>query len=101
MKSLFLFSMLTASTLFGVEDSSTTSDQGLDMHLEADLLFEKKVMVYNYDGLLIKEYALDDVVNDDISLMDHMILEDSDFAFEYFGDFYYLGNSESIQAMAN
>lgn len=85
----------------GVADSSNHEHQGLEMQLENDLIFPKMVKIYDYDGSLIREFPLDDVVNDKITLIDHMIIEESDFAFDHLGDYYYLGDSENIQAVVN
>ena len=81
--------------------SSINDIQALEMQLENDIVFQKMVRIYDYDGALIKEFPLDDVVNNKISLMDHMILEESDFAFDHLGDYYYLGDSENLQAVIN
>ncbi len=102
MKSLVLLIMLAFSlTIPSVADSSIRDNQGLEMQLENDLVFQKMVRIYNYDGSLIREFPLDDVVNNKISVMDHMIMEESDFAFDHLGDYYYLGDSENIQAVIN
>ncbi|MEO1254094.1 MAG: hypothetical protein AAFY41_04280 [Bacteroidota bacterium] len=102
MKSLILLTTLaTALIIPGVADSSSRENSELDMQLENDLVFQKMVRIYNYEGSLIREFPLDDVVNDKISILDHMIMEESDFAFDHLGDYYYLGDSENIEAAIN
>lgn len=93
MKSLFLLTLLSASITIGASETQMQADQGLSMQLETDLVFQKMVKVYSYDGSLIKEFPLDDVVNNQISVVDHILLNESDFAFDYFGDYYYFGDS--------
>ena len=102
MKLLSLFITLTGLLLMPrVADSSTLENQGLEMQIENDLVFQKMVKIYDYDGLLIREFPLEDVVNDKITLVDHMIMEESDFAFDHMGDYYYLGDAKDIQDIVN
>ncbi|MEP1034433.1 hypothetical protein [Ekhidna sp.] len=101
MKSLLLLIALAVSTIAGSAEVSEQANQGLRMQLDTDLVFEKMVKVYNYEGSLVIEIPLTDVAKNDVSVIDNMILEESDFAFDYQGDYYYFGDSEYIQAIVN
>lgn len=101
MKSLLLLVALFTSALAGSNAAPLYANQGLSMQLETDLVFEKMVKIYNYDGSLVKEIPLTKVVNNEITIIEHMILEDSDFAFDHQGDYYYFGDSDYIQALVN
>ncbi|MEO9483266.1 MAG: hypothetical protein ABJG47_07470 [Ekhidna sp.] len=101
MKSLLLLLALAVSTIAGSAEASEQSDQGLSMQLDTDLVFEKMVKVYNYEGSLVREIPLTKVTNNEVSVVDNMILEESDFAFDYQGDYYYFGDSEYIEAFVN
>lgn len=92
---------LSASVLIGTAEAPVQSSQGLDMQIDSDMVFQKMVKIYDYEGSLVREIPIDDVANNKISVLDHMILEDSDFAFDYQGDYYYFGDSENIQAVVN
>ena len=100
MKSLLLLLMLSGSIILGAADTSMQSNQGLRMQVDPDLVFQKMVKVYSYDGSLIKEFPLNDVANNDISVADHLILEQSDFAFDHRGDYYYFGDA-GVEALIN
>ena len=101
MKSLLLLTALVVSAFAGSNAAIPHADQGLSMQLDTEIVFEKMVKIYDYDGSLIKEIPLTRVTNNEISVVEHMILEDSDFAFDYQGDYYYFGDSDYIQAMVN
>ena len=92
---------LTVSTIAGSTEVSDHANQGLSMQLDTDLVFEKMVKIYDYEGSLVREIPLTKVTNNEVSVIDNMILEDSDFAFDYQGDYYYFGDSEYIQAIVN
>ena len=100
MKSLLLLLTLSASTMLGASETPMQSNQGLRMQLETDLVFQKMVKVYSYEGSLIREFPLNDVANNEISVADHLILEESDFAFDYQGDYYYFGSSK-VESLIN
>jgi hypothetical protein len=93
MKSLLLLTLLGISITLGASETQMQANQGLRMQLETDLVFQKMVKIYSYDGSLIREFPLNDVANNEISVADHILLEESDFAFDYFGDYYYFGDS--------
>ncbi|MEQ8903689.1 hypothetical protein [Ekhidna sp.] len=93
MKSILLLTLLSASITLGASETQLQADQGLSMQLETDLIFQKMVKIYSYEGSLIREFPLDDVANNQISVADHILLEESDFAFDYFGDYYYFGDA--------
>ena len=101
MKSLLLLMTLTVSAVAVTAEAPMQNNQGLSMQLDTDLVFQKMVKIYDYQGSLVREIPLTEVVNNEISIMDHMILEESDFAFDYQGDYYYFGDSENIQAIVN
>lgn len=101
MKSLLLLMALAVSTIAGSAETTGQANQGLSMQLDTDLVFEKMVKVYDYNGSLVREIPLTKVANNEISVLDNMILEESDFAFDYQGDYYYFGDSEYIQAIVN
>lgn len=101
MKSLLLLMTLAFSALAGSAEAPQRDDQGLSMQLDTDLVFEKMVRIYDYEGSLVREIPLTKVANNEISVIDNMILEESDFAFDYQGDYYYFGDSEYIQAIIN
>ena len=100
MKSLLLLLTLSASVMLGAAEAPMQSNQGLRMQLESDNVFQKMVRIYSYDGSLIREFPLTDVANNDISVADHLILEESDFAFDHQGDYYYFGDA-SVEALIN
>lgn len=101
MKSLLLLVALLTSAFAGSNAAPLDANRGLSMQLEADLVFEKMVKVYNYNGTLVTEIPLTKVANNEISVVENMILEDSDFAFDYQGDYYYFGDSDYIKALVN
>lgn len=100
MKSLFLLMLMGLSSMAGLSQANMRGNQGLDMHLDTELVFEEMVKVYDYEGNLLKEFQLADVVNNKISLHDHFLLEQSDFAFDYLGDYYYF-SEEAYTAEIN
>ncbi|SNS53599.1 hypothetical protein SAMN05421640_0566 [Ekhidna lutea] len=100
MKSLFLLFLLTASAFVSAEAPMQTN-QGLSMQLDTDLVFQKMVKVYGYDGSFIREFPLTEVANNQISMEDHMILQESDFAFDFHGDYYYFRELNNIQSIVN
>ena len=89
MKLLLILSFLAVSAIGGTSQQSPLRNQDLDMQLSAEFEFKEKVKIFDYDGELLNEYLLEDVVNNDITLSDHFALEESDFAFDYLGDYYY------------
>lgn len=68
---------------------SAPSDNQLEMQVDLELQFEKKVKVFDYDGNLLSEHLASEVINNEISVVDYCHLRDSDFAFDYLGDHYY------------
>lgn len=88
MKSLLILAFLAIS-LIAASSFSTSSEQGIEMLLSSEIQFEEKVKVFDYDGNLLKEYVLSDVANDELSATDYFALQQSDFAFDYLGDYYY------------
>jgi len=96
MKSLLLLLMLGTSFLTGTEEGSHNTNQGLEIQLKTDLVFQHMVRIYSYEGDLIRELTVEDVANNDISVADYLILQDSDFAFDHRGDYYYFRESGDI-----
>lgn len=101
MKSLLLILALSATAFVSTAEAPQHIDRGLNMQLDTDLVFQQMVRIYSYKGELVREFPVSAVTNNQISVMDHMILEDSDFAFNDRGDYYYFGDSENIQAIVN
>ncbi|MEP0986204.1 hypothetical protein [Ekhidna sp.] len=101
MKSLLFVALLSFSAFAVTAEAPMQTNQGLSMQLESDLVFEKMVMIYDYSGSLIREIPLNDVANNTIDVVDHMILEESDFAFDYQGNYYYFGDSKNIPRIVN
>lgn len=101
MKLVFLATLLLSSILPAASDVASIHDQGVGMQLSAELEFSKTVQVYDYEGGLIKQFKLDEVTNDDITISEHLFLEASDFAFSYQGDYYYLGNEADMTGIVN
>lgn len=98
MKLLLLLTFMVASA-FAESPQTKSTDLGLEMQLSTEIEFVEKVKVYTYSGKLIKEFPLTNVVNNDISVSDHVLVEQSDYAFDFLGDYYYfseLGESISI-----
>ena len=89
MKSLLLLMLMGMSAFAFSPKADMRDNQGLDMLLEMEIEYEEMVRVYDYEGNLVKEFKLASVVNNEISLNDHFLLEQSDFAFDYLGDYYY------------
>ncbi|MEM6734698.1 MAG: hypothetical protein AAGC64_01885 [Bacteroidota bacterium] len=89
MKSVFILLLMALSTFVGSSQINNSFNQGLEMQLSAEINFQEKVKIYDYSGNLLKEYILSDVVNNDIAILDYFILEESDYAFNYLGDYYY------------
>ena len=94
MKSLLLLTLLGVSMLVGVPEEGVHDGQGLDMQLNSELVFPEMVRIYDYEGNLVKEFMMEDVANNDITINDHFLLNESDFAFSYMGDYYYLRSKE-------
>lgn len=89
MKTL-LTGMLMATAMLSSTSSFTDGAQAkLEMQILSDEAFQNKVKIFDYSGNLIKEMRADDVGQDQISVADYMLLENSDFAFGYLGDYYY------------
>jgi len=89
MKSLFVLAFIAVSAINAPVSENSLEDQGLEMQLTAEIEFQQMVKVYDYQGKLMKEYFLSDVVNNNITVTDHILIEGSDFAFDYLGDYYY------------
>ncbi|MEM0938552.1 MAG: hypothetical protein AAF600_00175 [Bacteroidota bacterium] len=96
MKSVLILSFMVFSTFVGSSQISNSFSQGLEMHLSSEIDFQEKVKIYDYSGNLLKEYILSDVVNNNIAITDHFILEESDYAFNYLGDYYYFSEVLNI-----
>ncbi|WP_420316901.1 hypothetical protein [Ekhidna sp.] len=101
MKSLLLLLMLSASGILGTAEATMRDNQGLNMQIDADLEFQQMVKIYSYEGELVKEFPLNDVANNKISVIDHIVLEESDFAFDHQGDYYYFRDAEGLPEMLN
>lgn len=86
--------LLTGSVLATLLSGAPTLQIGdvppLEMQLQVDEVLSEKVRVFDYHGNLLQEMKVEDVANDDISISEYFILENSHFAFDYLGDHYYL-----------
>ena len=89
MKSILLLSLMAVSAIAGTSKDNLPRNLELDMQLASQMDFQEKVKIYDYNGNLLNEYLLTDVVNNDITVLDHFALEQSDFAFDFLGDYYY------------
>lgn len=89
MKSLLILSLIAVSTIVESPQSNQPRNEDLEIQLVTEIEFPEKVKIYDYDGNLLKEYLLADVANNDITFSDYFMLEESDFAFDYLGDYYY------------
>ncbi len=87
MKSLFILSALFGTLFMGSLNERSNPELTMDIAMEEAL--QEKVRVYDYDGNLLKELKVTDVATNDISVIDHILLDESDFAFEHLGDYYY------------
>ncbi|WP_425389974.1 hypothetical protein [Ekhidna sp.] len=101
MKSLLLLLMLSASVLLGSAEATMHDNQGLNMQIDSDLVFQQMVKIYTYDGELVKELSLNDVANNKISVIDHIVLQESDFAFDHQGDYYYFRDTKDAPEILN
>ncbi len=97
MKTLLVLSLIAVSAILKDPQATLTTNQGLEIQPGAEIDFQEKVRIYDYQGNLMKEYLLSEVVNNEISVSDHFIIEESDFAFDYLGDYYYF--TEEILAI--
>ncbi|MEM7298517.1 MAG: hypothetical protein AAF391_09665 [Bacteroidota bacterium] len=93
MKSLLLLTLMAISFVMESPEAELRNDQGLNMQL-SEIVFQEMVKVYDYEGNLLREFQLTDVVNNNITIDDHVLLEQSDFAFDYLGDYYYFSEDE-------
>jgi len=86
---------LLAISLFAV--SANYVDKELEIQLATEIQFEEKVKIFDYDGNLLEEYALTDVANNAISSAEYYALQESHYAFNYLGDYYYF--TEELKTM--
>ena len=100
MKTLFIISLMAVSAIVESSQSTLLDNHGLEMNFDIEMEFEKMVKIYDYEGKLMKEYFLSDVVNNEVALSDHFLIEESDFAFDYLGDYYYF-NEELLPIEVN
>ena len=96
MKPLLILTFMAVS-LFTQSAGYVDAEQGIEMQLASEIKFEEKVKIFDYDGNLLEEYALADVVNDELSSSDYYTLQESDYAFSYLGDYYYF--SEELETL--
>ena len=89
MKILFGVVMLM-TTLLPTKLLPERSSQNVEMMLLADEALQSQVKIFDYNGNLLNEMNTKDVSNNDISIKDYFLLESSDYAFQYLGDYYYL-----------
>ena len=89
MKTLLVISLLSLSALVESSQKTIPATHAWEINFDEEIEFEKMVKVYDYQGKLMKEYELSQVVNNKITVSDHILIEESDFAFDYLGDYYY------------
>ena len=89
MKTPLIACFLSLVMLSGNAVTQERREVNLQAELRAEEVLEDKVRVFDYSGNLITELNADDIAQNEISLSDYLILEDSDFAFDYLGDYYY------------
>ena len=89
MKLLFLLAFAGLSMMAESPQTKALTDHGLEMQINTEMDFPEMVKIYDYQGNLVQELLLSEVVNNEISISDYMMLEDSDYAFNYLGDYYY------------
>ncbi|MEP1095040.1 MAG: hypothetical protein ABJG78_08005 [Cyclobacteriaceae bacterium] len=90
MKLLISGTIFLAAMFPGIPIPSQNSQELVEMQVLADDVLKDKVKVYDYTGNLLKEMAAEDVANNQISIADYFVLDNSGFAFKYLGDYYYL-----------
>ena len=83
------FSLLAESPTLNVSEN-----QALEMQILQDLKFQEMVKVYDYEGNLLKEMTLNQVANNEITAADFSLLDVSDYAFSFCGDYYYFQNEK-------
>ena len=93
MKSFLSILLLSFSAVSLTAEEASYNNQELDIQLASDPILQKSVKILGYDGALVREFALNDVANNKISVLDNLILDQSDFAFDYQGDYYYFGSA--------
>ena len=94
MKPVLIFLLMAVSAMGISSEETSSNNQNLEMQLSSEIAFQEKVKIYDYDGNLMQEYLLKDVVNNDITIPEFFMLEDSDFAFDYLGDYYYFSEAK-------
>ena len=94
MKSLLVLSFITLSAFIDSPEMTFSNSQGIEMQLSSETVFQEKVKIFDYNGALLKEYELTDVVNGEITTSDQFTLKESDFAFSYLGDYYYFSEAK-------
>lgn len=95
MKLLLVLITLTAGAIGKIADT-LPSNHELLMQITHEKALESRVKIYTYDGNLLREFPLTDVMEDNITVIDHLILKESDFAFDHSGDYYYFRESDSL-----
>lgn len=89
MKAL-LTGIFMATAMLSLNPTETAETQAkMEMLLSVDNVFQNKVKIFDYGGNSIQELWAKDVVDNEITIGEYLILESSDFAFEHLGDHYY------------
>jgi len=89
MKSFLLLALLGMAVVAESPQANENPNQGLEAQIETELVFNEMVHVFDYEGNLMREFYMSEVANGDITVTDHILLEKSDYAFNYLGDHYY------------
>ncbi len=80
--------MATAMLTVNPPESGETQAK-MEMLLFEDEVFQEKVKIFDYSGNPVQELKAKDVAENEISIAEFLVLESSDYAFEYLGDYYY------------
>lgn len=92
MKTMFALLLITVTAMNDAPQKKQIENQDLELQLSAEMVFEEKVKVYDYDGNLVEEALISDVANNTLSSSQSFSIEESDFAFSYLGDYYYFSD---------
>lgn len=92
MKTLFTLAIIGLAMMLGTPIIENGQAQELEMQLKSDEMLQDKVKIFDFEGNLLKEMMAEDVAQNEITVSDFILLESSDFAFSYSGDYYYLRN---------
>lgn len=96
MKTMFALLLITVSAMNDAPQKKGIENQDLELLLSAEMIFEEKVKVYDYEGNLVQEVLISDVANNTLSSSEFFSIEESDYAFSYLGDYYYFSDEVKV-----